>query len=59
LSKLKHPNIVAMSHCFEDKRQVIIIVTQIHLILELVPEAETLHDFIRKNNYDVPSSIKK
>jgi hypothetical protein len=48
-----------MSHCFEDKRQVIIIVTQIHLILELVPEAETLHDFIRKNNYDVPSSIKK
>jgi len=29
------------------------------LILELVPEAETLHDFIRRHSYEVPSSVKK
>lgn len=46
LSKLDHPNIIKLIHCFQDKRQ-------IHLIFEYVEGAQTLHEHIRNKGYAV------
>lgn len=35
------------------------LLTQIHLLLELVPQAETLQDFIRRCAYDVPGAVRR
>lgn len=40
LGQMSHPNIIQLTHCFQDKRQ-------IHLLFEYVVGAKTLQELIR------------